>query len=50
MKKEIYKGYQISKNEFGYFEAYNTNDCDQPMVNGKTIQEVKGMIDLISGT
>lgn len=44
---EIYKGYEISSkpNYWGYYEATEWNNCDAFMVTGKTIDEVKNIID-----
>lgn len=28
MKQDIYKGYEITKNKWGYYEAVNLTDCD----------------------
>jgi len=45
--KQIYKGYEISTkpNEWGYFEAISTKDCDAPTITAKTIRQLKVEID-----
>lgn len=42
---EIYKNWQIEKNDFGYFEATNLNDCDAFIKYSKNIDNLKTDID-----
>ena len=41
----IYKGWEIEKENFGYYEATNLQDCDAPMKFSKSIDELKIEID-----
>ena len=47
MKTENYKGYEIdlTANEWGYFEAIKTIDCDAPIKFNKTLDGLKAEID-----
>ena len=40
-----YKGYKIERNEWGYYEATNTNDCDEPIKYNKSIHDLMNEID-----
>jgi hypothetical protein len=42
---EIYKGWQIEQNEFGYWEATNLNDCDAYIKFSKSLEQLKIDID-----
>jgi len=44
---EIYKDYEIytQANDWGYFEATSTKDCDAPIIVAKTIEQLKIEID-----
>ena len=42
---ETYKNWQIEKNDYGYFEATNLNDCDAFMKYSKSIEYLKTEID-----
>ncbi len=42
---EIYKNWQIEKNDFGYFEATNLNDCDAFIKYSKNVDNLKTDID-----
>lgn len=45
---EMYKGYRISpRNEYGYFEAVNTLDDEEPILFDKSIESLKEDIDLL---
>lgn len=39
----IYKNYKINDkpNEWGYFEAINTIDCDAPTIISNTVEKLK---------
>lgn len=41
----IYKKWNITFNEWGYFEAYNLEDCDAYMLHDKTLEGLKTQID-----
>lgn len=43
----IYKRHKISEfpNEWGFFEAYDINDCDASMEHAKTLEQIKIYID-----
>ncbi len=43
--KLIYKNYEIEKNEWGYYEATNTLDCDAFMIHNKSLEGLKIEID-----
>lgn len=43
--KEIYRNWQIEKVDYGYYEAYDLDDCDASMEWAKTIYELKIQID-----
>ena len=36
----IYKGWEIEKENFGYYAATNLQDCDAPMKFGRSIDEL----------
>lgn len=38
---EIYEGYEILKNEVGYYEASKINDCDSLILYAKTKEQLK---------
>ncbi len=40
-----YKGWEIEKNEFGYYEAYGLNAINEEYLYAKTIEELKIEID-----
>tara|TARA_R110000803_G_scaffold4960_1_gene16549 strand:+ start:629 stop:775 length:147 start_codon:yes stop_codon:yes gene_type:complete len=42
---EIYKNWEIEKNDFGYFEATNLNDCDDFIKYSKNIDDLKTEIN-----
>ena len=42
---EDYKGFIIEKNDFNYYEATNTKDCDALMLFAKTKDLLKIEID-----
>ena len=44
---EQYKGWNIEPCSYwaGRFEAYDPNDCDAPLLKGKTIEDIKDQID-----
>lgn len=44
---EMYKGYKIHRNEYGYFEAVNTLDDEEPILFDKSIESLKEDIDLL---
>lgn len=43
--KEIYKGWEIEKADYRYYEATNLNDCDASQIFAKSVKEVKLEID-----
>ena len=45
MAQETYKGYKIEEEDYGFFGATNTTDCDEPMIHCKTIESLKQEID-----
>ena len=36
----IYKNYRIEKSQTKGYEATNTEDCDEPMITAKTVEEI----------
>lgn len=41
MKKETYKGWEIVKGDYGYYEAWSLKDCDESMIFSKTVDGIK---------
>jgi hypothetical protein len=48
MEKIVYNGYEITEDKYGFirFVACNTNDCDESMLFGASIEEIMEAIDL----
>ena len=45
-EETYYKGWLIEElNEQGYYEAYDLNDCDAPMIYAKSLEVLKIEID-----
>tara|TARA_R110000824_G_C15145990_1_gene670493 strand:+ start:1246 stop:1410 length:165 start_codon:yes stop_codon:yes gene_type:complete len=43
--KEIYKGWEIEKADYGYYEATNLNDCDAFQIFDRSVKALKLEID-----
>lgn len=40
-----YKNYRIDPSQFSGYEAYNTLDCDEPMIICETVEEIIQIIN-----
>ena len=41
----IYKGWEIERDDFGFYSATNLQDCDAPIKFGRNIDELIIQID-----